>query len=356
MAKKHRNLIGKICEPVNLMAAYQATARGRRGTDAYLEFKDYDHINLECLAGDMAAGAYRQGPLRNFTVYEPKPRLISALSFRDRVAQHALVNIIGPIFEAGFLPRSFACRAGFGTHRGVKAVQSDMRRMLGGGKPLYVLKTDFSKYFPSIDLSILNAMIRRKISCAATLRLIESMVPPDGQGIPIGCLTSQLFANVYGSAVDRFIHHDCEQRHWFRYMDDIVVLGHDHGALVRLKDDIAWFAKAFLGLRLSKWSVATVGRGINFLGYRIWSDRKLLRRVSVKRARRRLKELAVHGCEGDGERFAAAWAGHARWANSHNLLVSLRLDDNEIRWPKDPKRPERWYAGNCGKDMGVWWQ
>lgn len=61
MAKKHRNLIGKICEPVNLMAAYQATARGRRGTDAYLEFKDYDHINLECLAGDMAAGAYRQG-------------------------------------------------------------------------------------------------------------------------------------------------------------------------------------------------------------------------------------------------------------------------------------------------------
>lgn len=103
MAKKHRNLIGKICEPVNLMAAYQATARGRRGTDAYLEFKDYDHINLECLAGDMAAGAYRQGPLRNFTVYEPKPRLISALSFRDRVAQHALVNIIGPIFEAGFL-------------------------------------------------------------------------------------------------------------------------------------------------------------------------------------------------------------------------------------------------------------
>lgn len=355
MAKKYRNLVDRIADPDNIALAYSKTARGRRGTDGYLEFKEYAQTNLERLRHDLCAGTYRPGALRQFTVYEPKRRLISALPFRDRVAQHALVNVIGPIFEAMFLPRSFACRAGFGTHAGVRAVQADLRRMRRSGEPLYFLKTDFSKYFPSIDRATVHDMVRRKVSCEATLRLIERMVPDVGEGIPIGCLTSQLFANLYGHAVDMFIHHDCGQRHWYRYMDDIVVLGHDRLALLGLKDDIEWFAISMLGLRLSKWSVAPVSRGINFLGYRIWPDHKLLRRSSVKRARHRLRVLAVNGRNGDGERFAAAWRGHSRWADSHNLAVSLKMDDRKIVWPKNPKRAEHDYEGVKGLPMSVWW-
>lgn len=170
----------------------------------------------------MRAGSYRPDAARVFTIYEPKPRIITAASFRDRVAQHALCAVISPIFERTLLPRTYACRAGLGTHAGVVAVQADLRRL---GMPLYALKTDFSKYFASIDRVVLCGLIRRKISCAATLRLIEAITPPVGVGVPIGALTSQLWANVYGGVVDRHLQMQLGARHWHRYMDDIVVLG-----------------------------------------------------------------------------------------------------------------------------------
>jgi len=332
MAKKYRNLISLITDPANIRAAHDATARGRRNTQAYLSFKEYAPLNLDMLRDELVSGTYRPGPVREFLVHEPKPRLITALSFRDRVAQHALVNIIGPIFEATFLPRSYACRVGKGTHAGIKDLQAELRRMHKTGRPVYYLKTDFAKYFPSIDRSRLHAMIQRKISCAATLRLIEAIVPPSGLGLPIGSLTSQLFANVYGGAVDRFFQCERGVKTWFRYMDDIVVLGFEQDALLTLKADIQGFAHEALGLRFSKWRVAPVSRGINFLGYRIWPSHKLLRKDSVVRAKRRLKHLAAHGQGEDAMQFVAAWQGHAQWADTHNLRRTLNLAEGDVQW------------------------
>ena len=118
MAKKHRNLIGPITDDANMRAAYRRTARGRRLTSGHLEFKEFSSLNLERLADEMRSGAYRQGEPRRFEIFDPKRREISALPFRDRVAQHALCAIIEPIFDATLLPRSYACRRGKGTHAG----------------------------------------------------------------------------------------------------------------------------------------------------------------------------------------------------------------------------------------------
>lgn len=350
MGKKYRNLFERVTDEVNLRDAYRRTATGRRGTAACLEFKEYASVNLALLRSELVDGRYRQGGLREFTVYEPKARVISALSFRDRVAQHALVNVIGPIFEATLLPRTFACRVGKGTHAGVRAVQANLRRMRNDGRRVYVLKTDFAKYFGSIDRAVLHGLIRKKISCEATLRLIETMVPATGHGLPIGCLTSQLFANVYGGVVDRFLQERAVD--WFRYMDDIVVLGDDSKKLTALKRDLEGFAAARLGLRFSKWSISPAARGINFLGYRIWHDYKLVRRCSVTRARRRLRWLAGNGRNDDGVRFVSAWRGHAQWANAHRLAVSLKIADDGVRWPlEDVEMPPRevgdprWWMG-----------
>jgi hypothetical protein len=82
-----------------------------------------------------------------------------------------------------------------------------------------------------------------------------------------------------------------------------------------------------LGLRFSKWSIQPVGRGANFVGYRIWPTHKLLRRDSVVRARRK---IAIYRAVGEHERlekFLAAWTGHASWADSRNLMKSLGLPD-----------------------------
>jgi hypothetical protein len=323
MGKKRRNLIDRITADANMMEAWRLTRRGRRLSASGLEFKEYAVLNLHRLAAAMRDGSYREGEPTRFLIWDPKRREIAALPFRDRIAQHALCAVIGPIFDATLLPNTFACRAGKGTHAGVKAVQSELRRRQRAGGATWVLKTDFSRYFASIDRAVLWRMIEAKISCAATLRLIEAMIPRSGIGLPIGSLVSQIFANVYGGIVDRHLQQDLGERFWYRYMDDLVVLGDCPDHLRRVKASIEDLSRQQLGLRFSKWSIQPASRGVNFLGYRIWASHKLLRRDSVKRARRK---IAAMRAAGDGERlarFLAAWTGHASWADSHNLLKSL---------------------------------
>lgn len=333
MARKHRNLIDIITDDATMLEAYRLTARGKRLTPGFLEFKEFSALNLHNLAAAMRDGTYSQGAPREFQIYDPKLRLISALPFADRVAQHALCLVIGPIFDATLLPHTFACRPGKGTHAGVAALQSDLRRLArpdrvtGRIEPLYALKTDFSRYFASIERPALWRLIEAKISCLATLRLIEAMLPREGIGIPIGSLISQIFANVYGGVVDRHLQQELGERHWYRYMDDLVVLGRDPAHLRKVKAEIENLAAERLGLRFSKWSVQPVSRGVNFLGYRIWASHKVLRRDSVTRARRKVRRYRATGEHERLETFLAAWTGHASWADSRNLMVSLGLGD-----------------------------
>lgn len=317
MPKKHRNLIDQITTLENLRLAYYKTSSGKRRTWGYLEFKEYDEANLLRVQEELTDGAYKIGPYRHFTVYEPKPRLISALDFKDRLVQHAVCNIINPIFERGFLPYTFACRNGLGTHAGVKHIQALLRRT----NSKYFLKTDFSKFFPSIDRQVLHEMIERKIACQRTLAILQEMIPPDGKGLPIGSLTSQLFANVYGNPVDRFVHFDLGHRYWARYMDDMVMLGDDLDQLRADFQRFRDFSQEHLKLGISKWSAGPVTRGINFLGYRIWSTHKLLRKDSVLRAKRKVGYYVKRNDQESLQKFLAAWSGHAQWADTNNLFT-----------------------------------
>jgi RNA-directed DNA polymerase len=326
MTKRYRNLIGVITRPETMERALRLTARGKRLTSGYLEFKEFSALNLADLAREMADGSYVAGAPHEFFVFDPKKRLISALPFGDRVAQQALCLVIAPIFDRALLPRAFACRPGKGTHAGVMLLQSDLRRETRDGAPLYFLKTDFRAYFASIERPVLWKLIEAKISCRGTLRLIEAMLPRQGIGLPIGSLTSQIFANLYaGATLDRHLQQTLRERLWYRYMDDLVVLGRDPDHLRRLKDEIERFSATRLGLRFSKWQVANVERGINFLGYRIWASHKLLRKDSVVRARHKIAAYRAGGEHARLERFLDAWLGHARWADSANLIRSLEI-------------------------------
>ena len=354
MTKRYRNLIGKITSPRNMDAALRLTAAGKRLTSGYLDFKEFSALNLADLARDMASGRYVAGEPHEFHVFDPKKRLISALPFRDRVAQQALCLVIAPIFDRALLPRAFACRPGKGTHAGVVQLQSELRResrasdpsssgVHGGsenkGERLYFLKTDFRAYFASIERPVLWRLIDAKISCRATLGLIEAMVPRTGIGLPIGSLTSQIFANLYtGATLDRHLQQTLGERLWYRYMDDLVVLGTSSDHLRRVKASIEEFSRERLGLRFSKWQIAPASRGVNFLGYRIWATHKLLRKDSVTRARRK---IAAYRAAGDHERlrkFLAAWLGHAQWADSANLIKSLGLVPEQAPSPSTRQR------------------
>jgi hypothetical protein len=323
---RYKNLFPAIVADANLREAYRLTALGKRQTLGYLAYKEESEVRLADLRTALLAGTYRPAAPHEFWVYEPKARRISALPFADRVVQHALYRVIGPIFDRVLMGRCYACRVGLGTHHGVVAVQAELRRLVRehGPEQVYFLKTDFKQYFASIDRAILWHEIERKIACPRTLALIERFTPRTGAGLPIGNLTSQLWANVYGHIFDRWLVGQGALR-WHRYMDDVVVLGTDWRELAALLKRAEAFAREAMGLRLSHWMVAHHTRGINFLGYRIFARHKLLRPASVRRARRKLRHFTRQDDPVGRARFLSAWLGHAGWADSRNLQCSLGL-------------------------------
>lgn len=316
MPKKHKDLINEIISMENLRLAYKKTSKNKKLTYGYLEFKEFDQANLLIIQKELQNKAYKIGDYRQFFIYEPKQRLISALDFKDRLVQHAVCNIISPIFEKTLLPYTFACRDNLGTHAGVIHIQKTLRKT----NARYFLKTDFAKFFPNIDHKILHQIIDCKISCEQTLRIIREIIPTDSTGIPIGSLTSQLFANVYGGMMDDYLHHTLKQRHWARYMDDIVILGDNRQKLLEVFKSMANFAQLKMNMKISKWTIGSVKQGINFLGFRIWKTHKLLRRDSVIKAKRKVAKFIKLNDLQSLHKFLAAWRGHAQWANAHNLF------------------------------------
>lgn len=328
MPKKQKNLITQIANIDNLRSAFLKTARGKRQSFGYLEFKEYGELNLKIIQQELLDGGYKIGPYRYFTLYEPKERQIAALNFKDRLVQHALCNIIEPIMDATLLPNTFACRKGMGTHSAIKYIQSNLRQH----NFTHFLKTDFKSYFKSISCAIAVDLYSRKIGCRSTMDLIKEIIPPERIGIPIGSLTSQLTANLIGGLADRFIHFELKNRYWARYMDDIVILDNDLGKLRADFLQLQEFSNDVMKLKISRWHAHSTNRGINFLGFRIWNTHKLLRKDSIRRARRKIKFYIENDRKDDLKKFLASWSGHVNWANSRNLInnVNKILADTEL--------------------------
>lgn len=314
MGKKYKHLYPLIIDQANLQAAYKSAATGKKNSHGYLVFKEFAQHKLAILHQQLFAKTWEPQPYRNFIIYEPKKRSISAPTFSDRVVHHALISVIEPIFDATFLPYSFACRTGKGTHAGVNYIQSQLRKH----NYKYFLKTDFKSYFPSIDRKILHKQFAKKISCKDTLNLLAKILPQEEKGVPIGALTSQLSANIYGNILDQYLHHELKIP-FARYMDDVIVLGNDIEELRKIKILIEEFSARELKMTLSKWQVSSVNRGINFLGYRIWPKYKLLRRSSVTRAKRKIKKYTQNQQWYKLQLFLGAWKGHIDKADTINL-------------------------------------
>lgn len=322
MGRRYKNLFQKIIDIDNLWDAYRKAAKGNVYSYGHLAFKQNEASNLTKLRESLINDTYRIGKPICFLIRDPKTRLIHAAPFVDRVVQHAINNIIEPIFDRTFARQSFACRKGKGTHKAAIIAQSLIRKPHSA----FVLKTDFRKYFPSVDMEILHKEIRRKISCQKTIGLISKFAPKTGTGLPIGNLLSQLFANVYGNIIDRWLIHKMKIKSFVRYMDDIVVVCRNIEIAKLLQVIMSAFARTNMKLEFSRWQIRSVKHGVNFCGYRIFEKYKLIRKNSVKRAKRKLKIYD----EEKLKKFIPSWRGHAMWANTHNLLTKLGISNEQI--------------------------
>jgi retron-type reverse transcriptase len=208
-----------------------------------------------------------------------------------------LVKVIEPLFDKKFVKETFACMAGRGAHAAMYHVQKCARRAKRRWGKYYVLKCDISKFFPSVNHDILKKIIRKTISDYRVLNLIDIIIDSyemASRGIPIGSLTSQLFANIYLNQLDHFMKEEMRVKYYARYMDDFIIIHNDKKYLHQLKAEIEEWVGLELDLNMNpKTGIFAERQGIDFCGYRIWPTHVLPRKSTMKRTKRRLRKFAA---------------------------------------------------------------
>lgn len=342
--KRHKKLWHQITEWENLLLAARKAQKGKRFRDTVLEFNDNIEAELLKIQVELRQKTYHPGAYKTFEIYEPKPRLISAAPYRDRVVHHALCNVIIPLIEPAFIADTYANRTGYGTHRALRRFTEFAR------SSRYILQCDIRKYFPSIDHEILKEIIRHKIKCVPTLWLIDTIINNSNEqeliieyftdddlltpiqrrrGLPIGNLTSQFFANLYLNEFDHFIKEKLRVKKYLRYVDDFVLFSDERNFLAEARLAIEdYLEKLRLRIHPIKSQLFETRYGANFVGFRILPERIRIRNDNLRRARRRLQAIQKDCSQGKVPlknliQRLQSWEAHLKHGDTYRLRRSI---------------------------------
>ncbi len=282
----------------NLLAAWQEFMRGKRRRKDVQEFERNLMANILALHRDLATYTYQHGGYQAFNISDPKPRIIHKASVRDRLLHRALHCILYPFFDRAFFADSYSCRIGKGTHRAMNRFRSFAYIVSKNNtRTCWILKCDIKKFFASIDHDILLDILRWYIPDDDVLRLLKLVIrsfasTAPGKGLPLGNLTSQLFANIYMNEFDQFVKHTLKAGYYVRYADDFVFLSEDRTVLEETLPVIDNFLREKLKLALhpQKVFIKTLASGVDFLGWVHFPDHRVLRTATKRRMMRRVGE------------------------------------------------------------------
>ena len=287
--KRYNKLFEQIISWQNFRLAFLKASKGKSRSSEVILFTTKLDENLEVLRRGIANQTYSIGEYRQFKIYDPKERIISVASFKDRVIHHAIINILEPIFEKQFIFHTYACRKGKGTHAAARYVFKKAR------SNNFFLKLDIKKYFDSIDHTELKRQLIRIIKdkrCLILLfKIIDSYYFQENKGLPIGNLTSQFFANLYLSSLDHFILEQLKSACYARYMDDMIILADSVQELKEISHSIQMYIKQKLDLTLKQEIYGKVSKGIPFLGWKITNNSITVLSKTRKRMKKKLKEI-----------------------------------------------------------------
>jgi RNA-directed DNA polymerase len=364
---------------------YRNCRRNKRNTANALAFEVNAEANLMALQSQLREHSYQPGRSICFVTKGAKPREVFAADFRDRIVHHLLVWHLEHIFEPRFIHDSYACRRGKGTLAASDRLTQFLGRVTANGRRrAWALKLDVASFFPSVDKETLFQIIAQHAHHPEILWLTRTVlfhdptsnytfqprkrgvsgpsgasypVPPckslfgngNARGLPIGNLTSQFWGNVYLNELDQFVKRILRCRHYLRYVDDMVLLHHSRAQLCQWREAIERYLweRLRLALRPEPAGPFPVQRGIDFVGWRTWWNRRLLRRRTLGNLRGRLRAFersAIRrGLQGRAQRIAldhrfgagsiarlqtvlASYAGHLQHGAARREWVALWKD------------------------------
>lgn len=288
--KRAGDLLSRIADRENLLLAFHKASRGHRASLGAIAFGADLEEELMRMRSDLIAGTIAVGDYVTFPIRDPKPRVIHAPSFRERVLHHALMNVCEPRIESYLIADTFACRRGKGALAAVERAGEFLR------SSRYVLKLDVRKYFDSIDHAELKRQMRRLFKDRAVLalfdRIVDGFVTLPGKGLPIGSLTSQHFANLHLGPLDHHVKNDLRCRGYVRYMDDVLLFSEDRARLRQWMSHLRCWLREELGLEWKTPQMFSREQGVPFLGFRLLSGSRRLTSTRRRRFARALRGLA----------------------------------------------------------------
>ncbi len=291
-------IFGEIISLDNLFSAWREFRKGKKNRLDVQKFEFNLEDNLFQLYQELKNKTYQHSYYTPFYIQDPKLRRIHKASVRDRVLHHSVFRILYTIFDKGFIFDSYSCRLNKGTHNAVNRLEKFCWKLSKNNtKNIFALKCDVRKFFDSVDQGILLKLIKKRIQDNDAVWLIEKIVKSfenaNGKGLPLGNVTSQLFANIYLNELDQFVKHKLKVKYYLRYCDDFVILSQNEEILTKFISPINEFLKNNLNLILhpNKIILRKYNQGIDFLGYvtrpyyrvlRTRTKKRILKKISKK--------------------------------------------------------------------------
>jgi len=275
--------------------------RGKRKRKDVQYFERHLEDNIFQLQQDLINFQYLHASYDQFYVTDPKQRHISKASVRDRLLHQVVYDTLTEVLDKKFIFHSLSSRLGKGTHIGITQLRQMIRKIsVNGIRPCYALKMDIRRFFDTVDHQTLKAILRKSIKDENALKITDMIIdsfklkkePTRDVGIPLGNVTSQLFANIYLHELDDFIKQQLKEKFYLRYCDDFIILSNnaDHLKIliVLIRDFLA--ENLMLELHPKKVTIRKLAQGIDFIGYVLFENHVLMRTRSKQRMKKRLRE------------------------------------------------------------------
>lgn len=308
----------------NLFQAWGEFRKGKRKRKDVLIFERNLEDNLFRLHYLLKTKTYKHGNYQAFYVHDPKKRHIHKAQVSDRVIHHLLYKYLYELFDKSFIYDSYSCRLEKGTHKAVDRLEKFTRKVSKNyTKDCWALKLDIRKFFASANRQILIDLLKKQIKDSEILWLLKEVIDSFPFGIPLGNLTSQVFANIYMNELDQFAKHELKIKYYIRYADDFVIISSKRTDLEQHLKPITSFLNDRLKLCLhpKKIILRKLDWGIDFLGYIVLPHYLLPRTKTKQRVFEKLK--AKVGSD-NFEQSLQSYLGYLKHANTFYLTEDLK--------------------------------
>ena len=322
----------------NLFQAWDEFVKGKRKKKDVQEF----HLNLEDnlfeLHRKLKNKTYKHGDYEDFYVSDPKRRHIHKAKVTDRIVHHLLYKYLYGVFDKTFIYDYYSCRLDKGTHKAVKRLEKFTRKVSSNyTRSCWALKLDIKKFFASVDHKILLELLEKRVQDKDILWLLREVIQSfkseldQDRGIPLGNLTSQIFANIYLNQLDQFVKHTLKIKYYIRYADDSIILDSNRHILYKYTSISAVFLKDNLRLELhpKKIIIRNLKWGIDFLGYIMLPRYVLLRTKTKQRMLKRIDLKLTEFKSGSISKESfhqtlMSYFGLLKHANAYNLQEEIK--------------------------------